>query len=383
MKVLYISSMVDGDTYSKLFVKDKKPMIAASKFNTLICEGLAKNGIEVTSCSALPVNKENCDKKWIKAKNKKLNGYVQKYPSFFNFSILRHVKFFLYGFFKALFSPKSTVVLYDALVVSFAYGAVLGAKLLGKKRVAIITDLPQCLDSSEKRNKVFYNMLSKSSGYIILTKQMNEVVNPKNKPYVVIEGVVDSNMNAFVHTPFSECKKIVTYAGTLLKKYGIKNLCEAFINVCKDDEELHIYGDGDYVLELEELIKKHKNVKYFGNRPNNEVVLKELNSVLLVNPRPNVGEYVKYSFPSKTLEYMVSGTPVLTAKLDGIPDEYNEFLYFFDSLSEDGLKVKLREILDKTLEELAEFGEKAKEFSLSSKNNKNQAEIIIEFIKSL
>ncbi|MBO7214723.1 MAG: glycosyltransferase [Clostridia bacterium] len=383
MKVLYVSSMLDTATYKSLFVKDKKPMHAANKFNTLLCEGFVQNGIKVTSYSALPVNRENCDRKWIRVKKKVLNGYVQKYPSFINFPILRHLKLFMAGFLKGVFSTRKTVVIYDALVVSLAYGAVLGAKLTGKKRVAIVTDFPEHLDSYPRRNKVFHKLLAKSNGYILLTEQMNGVVNPKNKPYVIVEGLVDKAMQDACHKPFNDNNKQVLYAGTLLKKYGIKNLCESFKKVCKDGEELHVYGDGDYVPELLDLVKENKNIVYHGNKPNIDVVIHELDSALLVNPRPNEGEYTKYSFPSKTLEYMVSGTPVLSAKLDGISNEYDEYLYYFDSSDDNGLAVKLREILDKPVLELESFGKKAKDFAVNYKNNQAQAKKIVDFISSL
>ena len=143
---------------------------------------------------------------------------------------------------------------------------------------------------------------------------------------------------------------------------------------------MHIYGDGDYVPELKELLKSNDNIIYHGNCLNQEVVDAELESVLLVNPRPCEGEYTKYSFPSKTLEYMVSGTPVLTAHLAGIPQEYDEYLYYFNDEKEDGLQTAMRAILDKDLSELEGFGEKSRKFVLTEKNNILQAERVLAFL---
>ena len=52
---------------------------------------------------------------------------------------------------------------------------------------------------------------------------------------------------------------------------------------------------------------------------------------LLINLRNPEDKYTKYSFPSKTFEYMVSGTPFFTTKLEGIPSEYYNYLYCIDS----------------------------------------------------
>jgi len=383
MNILYISSMFDYETYNELFTKTVKPMHAANKYHTLLCKGLVQNGGLVNSLSALPVNRSNCDKKYVKVKKKVVNGYMQKYPAFFNFPILRHVKLFFSAFFKSLFSTKNTLVIYDTLIVAMSYGAVLGAKLSGKKSIAIITDLPVFLNKSKKRFilKIKNKLMHMANGYIFLTEQMHEAVNKKNKPYIVVEGLVDQEISAQEHKPFRECEKSVLYAGSLQKIYGIKNLCESFVRCAKKEEKLHIYGDGDYLPELKELLKSHENIIYHGNRPNQEVVDAELETTLLVNPRPCEGEYTKYSFPSKTLEYMVSGTPLLTAHLAGIPKEYDRYLYYFDDLSDDGLESKIREILDKDALELEQFGANARAFVLSEKNNVLQAKRVVEFLR--
>lgn len=382
MKILYVSAMFDDKTYAELFTKAKKPLHAANKYHTLLSRGLSRNGAEVNTYSSLPISRENCDKKFVKAPTRNDDGVLREYVAVLNFPVVRHLMTFSGAFFKALFSKKGTVVLYDVLNISLCYGAVLGAKLGGKKCVGIITDLPQFMPiaQNERLLKINKKLIALADGYVFLTKEMHNAVNQKNKPYVVLEGHVDSDMATREHEPFSDQKKKVLYAGSLRTIYGIKNLCEAFAACSKENEELHIYGDGDYVPELRELIKEKNNIIYYGNRPNGEVVEAELDSLLLVNPRPTEGEYTKFSFPSKTLEYMVSGTPVLSACLQGIPSEYDEYLYYFDDKDPRGLEKKLRELLDKPADELARRGEKSRAFALDKKNNVKQAEAIMKLI---
>ncbi len=380
-KVLYISAMFDYDSYQKLFTLEKKPMHAANKFHTLLARGLVENSMEVIAYSSLPVSRENCKKKYVKIPKFISNGVTYSYISVFNFPGIRHVQLFLKSFFKALFSPKNTVVIYDTLVVTASYGAVLGAKLCGKKSIAIVTDLPQFMPiaSNSKMLKMNDKLLKKADGYVFLTEQMNDAVNSKNKPYVVVEGLVDRAMAQKEHKPFNDDLKKVIYAGSLQKKYGIADLCLAFVACEFDNAELHIYGDGDYAEELRRLANEHKNIIYHGNCLNDEVVEAELEASLLVNPRPAVGEYTKYSFPSKTLEYMVSGTPVLTARLEGIPKDYEPYLYFFEN-GQEGIEKEMREILSQTRRELSAMGEKARRFALDEKNNNKQVEKIANLI---
>lgn len=385
MRILYISSMFDSETYKRIFTKEKKPMHAAVKYHSLLSKGLAENGVFVNTYSSLPANRENCDKLYVSSPAHTDGNLKTQYIASFNLPVIRQLQLMLKSFFKSLFMPRDTVVLYDALVVSAAYGAVMGAKLSGKGCVAILTDLPKYMPiaQDEKMLRLNEKLIEKADGYVFLTEQMNEVLNRGEKPYVVLEGHVDIAMNAKEHLPFNDEKKKVLYAGTLKKIYGIKNLCESFAAVSNENEELHIYGDGDYAPELAELIVRHPNIVYHGNCLNEVVVEAELDSALLVNPRPTEGEYTRFSFPSKTLEYMVSGTPVLSARLQGIPAEYDEYLYYFDDKSEDGLKVALREILDKSSSELCERGNSSRSFALEKKNNVCQAKHVLELCEKV
>ena len=94
----------------------------------------------------------------------------------------------------------------------------------------------------------------------------------------------------------------------------------------------------------------------------------------MVNPRLSNEEYTKYSFPSKNIEYLVSGTPALTSSLPGMPKEYLDYFYLIEDETEIGIESKLREVLQKSVLELSEFGEKARKFVIENKNNVTQTE---------
>lgn len=101
---------------------------------------------------------------------------------------------------------------------------------------------------------------------------------------------------------------------------------------------------------------------------------------MLINIRDSKEEYTKYSFPSKTIEYMASGTPLLTTELLGIPTEYYDYVYTLDDETEKGLSDKLKEILSISDNDLAIQGKKAMDFILNEKNSKIQGKKIAEFL---
>ena len=116
---------------------------------------------------------------------------------------------------------------------------------------------------------------------------------------------------------------------------------------------------------------------------NDEVVSAELEASILINPRPTHEEFTKYSFPSKNMEYMASGTPVLTTKLPGMPIDYYSYVFLAEDESVGGMCESFRRILSLTSTALNEKGAAAKAFVLSEKNNITQAMKVIELIKRI
>lgn len=384
-KQLYFSCMFDDSVYQDFFTKEKKPMPAANKYHILMCRGLRDNGVKVLSYSQLPATMENCGKRFVKRNTYDEKDFRIKYFSFPNIPIFKHLALFIKSFFVTVTVKTQLPILLDVLPVSMAMGVVLGAKVGHKKTVGIVTDLPEYMPiaNNEKMLKINNKILNMCDAYVLLTDAMNDKVNSRNKPYIVLEGHADVSMLQTQVKENKDDKKVVLYAGGLQKAYGIEKLCNAFIKCHKQNEELHVYGDGEYAEELKKLCETHSEIKYFGNCPNKVVVEDELSATLLVNPRPAEGEFTKYSFPSKTMEYMASGTPVLMTRLPGIPKEYYQYTYCFEDESENGFALKIREVLDIPRGELFRKGNSAKNYILSCKSNVAQSRKVLDFIRGL
>lgn len=68
--------------------------------------------------------------------------------------------------------------------------------------------------------------------------------------------------------------------------------------------------------------KKDGRVRSLGFLDQTSLRSAQMNAIgLLITRDPNE-DYVRYSFPSKLIEYMATGTPVITTRLPGIPEEY-------------------------------------------------------------
>lgn len=400
IEIIYVSSLCSTKKYYELFDELKAKLgLQIQKYHRLLAMGFVKNNIEVVAVSAIPIIRKLTDKLYYRKSSEVTDNINYIYLPFVSLPILRHLFLFISCFItivKICHNNKNNVViLCDALDISISMGGLLAGKIMHKRSICIVTDAPAFLVNNSKQKitlikKIEFKLIAilntliinKFNAYVFLTNQMNKLINNREKPYIVLEGHVDIQMEDVINDINKKYdKKICMYAGSLKKVYGIKMLTEAFIKANVADSELHIYGSGNFEDELIKICEKHSNIKFFGTFPNDYIVKEEMKATLLINPRPSNEEYTKYSFPSKNMEYMVSGTPLLTTKLFGMPAEYFDYIYLLEEETVDGLSAKLIQLLNKPKEELHQKGLKAKMFVLNYKNNVVQAKKIINMIK--
>jgi len=397
MKILYISSVCSTKILEFIFTTSKiKPGQAVQKFHRLLVEGFAKHVdlCQVEVLTSLPVSSGGHKKIVWNLQEDKLDGIPVQYIPFLNLPVLKHIFVFCFTFFKVIlwrFSnhKKERIVICDILNVSVVWATFIACKIVRQNIAVIVTDLPfysvlnYHKESFLKRTylKISSFILKHFDFYIGLTQQMNEIINPNNKPFMVMEGLVDDKISSNTVPLFlKNKKKIVLYAGGLYEEFGVKKLLDAFVLLNSDDLELHIYGFGDLEKDMSKYSEIDKRIIYYGLVINSLVVQRLFEATVLINPRPTSEQFTKFSFPSKNLEYMVSGTPLLTTKLPGMPSEYNDFVYLIEDESVEGIRNALNNLLFKTEVELKNFGNKAQNFVLKNKSNDIQAKRIIDFL---
>lgn len=252
----------------------------------------------------------------------------------------------------------------------------------------IVTDLPQYADMHHvstfrkwlrsMNNRLIYHFMKRVDRFVLLTEQMKEPLDVGSRPYVVMEGIYGLPQE---YRPTVHRKRAILYSGRLNARYGVQNLLEAFLKLNDDTVELWICGSG----EMEETIKAkamtNSRIKFLGFQNQEDVWKMQREVCLLVNPRQNIENFTRYSFPSKTMEYLASGTPVLMYKLDGIPAEYDEHLYYVNGNAVEDLTAAIKEIINANPSELEETAKKAQEFIMLEKNAVVQSKKILALLQ--
>jgi glycosyltransferase involved in cell wall biosynthesis len=374
-----------------------KPGQAIQKFHRLLIEGFAQHSdfCQVEVLSSLPIAPFTHKRKWWNLSDDIWKGVRFSYIPVINSPVIKHMFVSLLTFFKVIFwrfsnYDKKKIVICDILNVSIVWSTFLACKLTKQPMAVIVTDLPVFMVSGAKNQSYFQKQYLKITSFVLhrfdyyigLTEQMNIVVNPFDKPFLVMEGLVNAEINIEERNENpKKSKRIILYAGGIYEKYGVTNLMEAFILLKVHDVELHIYGSGDLEEEMPKYCEMDSRIIYHGVVSNAIVVDKLENATILINPRPTTEEFTKFSFPSKNMEYMVSGTPLLTTKLPGMPSEYNNFVYLIEDETVLGILKTLEYLLAKPNDELKDFGKRANKFVLNNKSNVKQAKKIIDFLK--
>lgn len=254
----------------------------------------------------------------------------------------------------------------------------------------IIADLPGMTNLSSNKSvllqwyidyqaKNALNKLKCVDCFVLLTKQMASYLHI-NKPYCVVEGIASETQELRLK---EHNEKIILYTGTLHKKFGVMNLVSAFCKINNNEYRLVICGIGDSENEIKKFAESDHRISFLGQLPRDEVLRLQSKATVLINPRQNNEEFTKYSFPSKTMEYLSSGIPVIAYKLDGIPDEYDKYLQYVEDDTIDGLKNKLIELCEMSDEKRQKIGGAGRSFVLKEKNSRIQTRNIIELINKV
>lgn len=262
------------------------------------------------------------------------------------------------------------------------------------KTVLIVPDVPECMikmsGKMNLKNRIVQLLNKKNAqlslrydNYVYLTEAMNDFYQAKSSDYIVMEGLIDDSKVKIEYTPpkFEGNKEIILYTGTLRRIFGVMNLIEAFKKSEIADAELWICGSGECASEIEQIAKNNASIKFYGLVSSQKALELQSKATILANPRSSEGEYTKYSFPSKTIEYLLAGRTVIMNRLPGVPLEYDNYIEYPDDESIESWAKKMREIVDDDKENRLKLNIAGRKFILYNKTAKLQCGRILDLVK--
>ena len=256
---------------------------------------------------------------------------------------------------------------------------------------AIVLDLPKYTILQKKisiGSKLYLHWSAKKAKkrlsffdcFTLLTEQMADALE-LTQPYTIVEGICTEEFPKVEKR--KDNRKVVFYAGTLHERFGVLNLIKAFKYIKGNDYRLVICGFGDSQNEIQNASKEDNRIEFLGQLPRNEVLKHMLSASVIVNPRGNTEEFVKYSFPSKNMEGLSSGIPFIGYKLAGIPKEYDDYMNYPEDETVFSLAKKIKEVCEDVNGIYIKKAELAKKWVIDKKNPRVQAEKMLTLIKGV
>lgn len=389
-KIFLLGFTLPDSMVNEIMKHEKSMPIQTLKFANNLKSSLELISSQLVLISTHPVtNYPKNSKIFFRFEKFKIGSSTGLIIPFLNILGFKHLTRFVSGYIclkKSLSFKDDEILIIHGIHSPFLLIGYILNKLYKVKVICIVTDAPSDIsvyNTIEKAlrvidKKLIFFFLNKVNGIITLSDLFIKD-NALSVPYIVLDGFAHSSSFNISDIKNKNNKRFrFSYAGGLSEEYGVKLLVEAALLVPEVD--LYIYGKGPLERYLKEVSASSTNIFYVGFVAPIDLQNELLKSDCLVNPRPSSQNFVRYSFPSKILEYMTLGIPVLTTKLPSISSEYYNYIYTIEDETVLGIANDIRRISAKSGSSLFLKGQKGRDFILKTRSIIAQSSKIKKFI---
>lgn len=267
----------------------------------------------------------------------------------------------------------------------------LGVRWIGAKLMVSINDVnvpgqtvPDTL-LTRADFKVTRWLLPRSDGYVPVADALMEDFAP-GRPYVRVEGGITDDLiertgerhrvKRDENAPFT-----VVATGNLDETNGIPIILKAFQMLVGDQYRLIIAGRGALAGDVQAAAAQDPRIEYRGFLSFSEVVSLYNTTDVLISMRVTRALNTRYFYPSKMMEYLASGTPVMATCTGHTAEEFGDFCFLIKDETSEGLAEMIRYVASLAPEQRDAMGRKAREYMMTNKTWDAQARRIVHYIR--
>lgn len=218
-----------------------------------------------------------------------------------------------------------------------------------------------------------------ADGLLVCNRAIVEDFAP-GRSHVLVEGGVRQSHIGFSHTGVDDEFRIV-FAGQLSELNGVRLLLDAMALVDDPDVRVTVMGGGQLEEMVRYVAKRDSRIEYLGLVDHERVLQEYSRADLLLNLRQTANQTHRYVFPSKVVECLSTGVPLLSTRTGHVESEFGSFVYLLDSQTPESLAAKLAEIKAMSLEDRRTFGLTAQGYVLREKTWEAQVKKIESYLR--
>jgi glycosyltransferase involved in cell wall biosynthesis len=338
-RVLFVGFLVrDGDVES-IFKGESHPQYSALRFQRNLLKALERAGASLEALTTPPIAAFPRNQHWwvpgadYRLKELGVHAHQISVPNIPGVRLLARLFQFVRHGAAALRVPTAAILVYSVHTPMVVAALVL-KRLRGTAVFVVIPDLPTFMGGPSNRVKrllkradgaLVRRLLAHVDGAFPITEGIGQHWLAPGSRYLLVEGISDDAAEAlraargnqsYVYRGTS--RPVLLYTGAL--EY-VLTFAEAF-HRSRLDASLVVVGGGEDSARLKGLaaIDPRIEVKPFMT---GDAFAREVGRAdFMLNPRDPSWPGAPYSFPSKLIEYLATGKPIISTRLAGIPAEY-------------------------------------------------------------
>jgi glycosyltransferase involved in cell wall biosynthesis len=386
---MFLGFAVSDAMFHEVLSSDRGLPVQTQRFGWSVARALRQADIEVDLVSAEPRTDYPHNTRLIVRGRPFREGSVDgESISFVNFIGLKHLTRYASA---QRVATRHGQTRPDAIIVHGVHSPFLWVGLrLGHRWavpvITILTDAPSPRTAYDNRIAVALKAVDRMlirralgvmDGVIALAPTLIEELAP-GRPNMLLEGIAPDLPIALMTDRPEGRPPLVVYAGGLHESYGVTDLLQS-VRLAQAEWRLRIYGRGPAEAEILRAAERDERIEFAGSVTPDEMISAYAAADVLVNPRPPDNKLAITSFPSKLLEYLATGVPVVSTDLPTLPPDYRDHLTIARAGAR-GLAEAIDEVVRQDLAVRVNRGQRARAFILGTRGSKPQGLAIKAFI---
>jgi glycosyltransferase involved in cell wall biosynthesis len=267
----------------------------------------------------------------------------------------------------------------------FHYAA---ARLVGAKIAALLYDIT--IPGVEDPNDVYHRLIFRMTKWIVPRLDGRIVINEAvvrdfapGKHFLLVDGGVSLETMRRCEQ-FRKCAErpefTLAFAGRLWEGNGIPIMLKSFARLSDPTYRLCIAGKGGLEDEVRTAAARDHRIIYKGFLDHEGVMQMYESADVLLNIRLTKLVNLPYVFPSKFLEHLSSGRPVITTAPAHTEKEYGDLCFILKEENPEGLTSLIEKVRGMGAAERTGIASRAKAFMMRERTWERQGTRIAEYL---